>query len=76
MSAILTYLGFNVTKLPVHDETLCRFGCDSVWGGLREPAMAAEAGELVYRAVVERHIGKHTGLRHPAKACPMDVRLW
>jgi len=23
-----------------------------------------------YRAIVERHIGKHTGLRHPAKACP------
>jgi hypothetical protein len=23
-----------------------------------------------YRAIVERHFGKHTGLRHPAKACP------
>jgi len=32
--------------------------------------MAVKAGELVYRAIVERHIGKHTGLRHPAKACP------
>jgi hypothetical protein len=25
--------------------------------------------ELDYRAIVERHIGKHTGLRHSAKAC-------
>jgi len=32
--------------------------------------MAAEARELIYRAIVERHIGKHTGLRHGAKACP------
>jgi len=23
-----------------------------------------------YREIVERHSGKHTGLRHPAKACP------
>ena len=38
--------------------------------GLREPDEAAEAGELIYRAIVERHFGKHTGLRHSAKACP------
>jgi hypothetical protein len=26
--------------------------------------------EFDYRAIVERHFGKHTGLRHSAKACP------
>jgi len=25
--------------------------------------------ELDYRAIVERHFGKHTGLQHSAKAC-------
>jgi hypothetical protein len=28
---------------------------------------------LDYRAIVERHIGKHTGLRHSAKACPAGM---
>jgi len=27
--------------------------------------------KLDYRAIVERHIGNHTGLRHSAKACPV-----
>src|SRR6516165_6776425 len=26
--------------------------------------------DLIYRAIVERHIGNHTGLPHSAKACP------
>jgi hypothetical protein len=26
--------------------------------------------EFDYRAIVEWHFGKHTGLRHSAKACP------
>jgi hypothetical protein len=38
--------------------------------------MAAKAGELDDRTIVERHIGKHTGLRQPAKACPDDMRVW
>src|SRR5262249_1402815 len=76
MSAILTYLRFNVTKLPFGEETLCCFVCDRVWGGLRKPGRGAEAGKLDSRAIVVRHIGKHTGLRHPAKACPEDMRLW
>jgi len=29
--------------------------------------------ELDYRAIVERHLRKHTGLRHSTKACPVDV---
>jgi len=30
-----------------------------------------------YRAIVERHFGKHTGLRHSAKACPQPTwRRW
>jgi hypothetical protein len=28
---------------------------------------------LDYRAIVERHLRKHTGLRHAAKACPVDL---
>jgi hypothetical protein len=28
--------------------------------------------ESVYRAIVERHFGKHTGLPPSAKACPGD----
>jgi len=29
--------------------------------------------ELDYRAIVERHLRKHTGLRLSTKACPVDV---
>src|ERR1019366_5276042 len=29
--------------------------------------------EFVYRAIVERHFGKHTGLPHSAKACPRTM---
>jgi hypothetical protein len=29
--------------------------------------------ELDYRAIVERHSRKHTGLRQSAKACPVGV---
>jgi hypothetical protein len=29
--------------------------------------------EYDYRAIVERHFDKHTGLRHSAKACPSDA---
>src|SRR3981189_1457825 len=32
-----------------------------------------EGREFVYRAIVERHFGKHTGLPPFAKACPKDV---
>src|SRR5271168_4146989 len=38
--------------------------------GLARPHLAAISRELIYRTIVERHIGKHTGLRYPAKACP------
>jgi hypothetical protein len=31
-----------------------------------------ERREFVYRAIVERHFGKHTGLPPSAKACPGD----
>src|SRR3954463_16573961 len=38
-----------------------------------EKAKAGGQGrELSYRAIVERHFGKHTGLPHSAKACPKD----
>jgi len=30
--------------------------------------------ELIYRPIVERHVGKHTGLPHSAKACPPTCR--
>src|ERR1700680_134993 len=30
--------------------------------------------EFVYRAIVERHLGKHTGLPPSAKACPKGMR--
>jgi branched-chain amino acid aminotransferase len=43
--------------------------------GLRKPD-GGSSSELIYRAIVERHIGKHTGLRHPAKERePMAVSL-
>src|SRR6266481_2322336 len=32
-----------------------------------------ERREFVYRAIVERHFGKHTGLPPSAKACPGDL---
>jgi hypothetical protein len=32
--------------------------------------LAATGRDFIYRTIVERHIGKHTGLRYPAKACP------
>src|SRR5579859_400591 len=32
--------------------------------------------ELIYRAIVERHVGKHTGLPHFAKACPLTWKGW
>jgi hypothetical protein len=38
--------------------------------GLTRPHLAAIRRDLIYRTIVERHIGKHTGLRYPAKACP------
>ena len=39
-----------------------------------EKAQAGGEGrEFVYRAIVERHFGKHTGLRHSAKAFLEDV---
>jgi hypothetical protein len=31
--------------------------------------------KLDYRAIVERHFGKHTGLQHSAKACLDGVSL-
>jgi hypothetical protein len=40
---------------------------------MRQPEKASNGGlgrEFDYRAIVERHFGKHTGLRHSAKACP------
>jgi hypothetical protein len=38
--------------------------------GLTRPRLAAMSRDLIYRTIVERHVGKHTGLRYPAKACP------
>src|ERR1700756_2488294 len=38
--------------------------------GLTRPRLAATSRHLIYRTIVERHIGKHTGLRYQAKACP------
>jgi hypothetical protein len=46
------------------------------WRHLRRPEKASDGGlgrELDYRAIVERHFGKHTGLRHSAKAFVEDV---
>ncbi|XIA66653.1 hypothetical protein ACFIOY_12290 [Bradyrhizobium sp. TZ2] len=43
---------------------------------VRQPGKASDGGngrKLDYRAIVERHFGKHTGLRHSAKACPEDL---
>jgi hypothetical protein len=34
---------------------------------------AAKGREFIYRAIVERHLRKHTGLPHSAKACPDGV---
>jgi len=39
---------------------------------LKRPEKASDGGlgrKLDYRAIVERHFGKHTGLRRSAKAC-------
>jgi len=46
------------------------------WRHPRQPEKASNGGlgrEFDYRAIVERHFGKHTGLRHSAKACPSDA---
>jgi hypothetical protein len=43
---------------------------------LKRPAKASDGGvdrKLDYRAIVERHFGKHTGLQHSAKACLKDA---
>ena len=54
-----------------HDEILDRSRRLATFkSGRKEPAMAADGRELDYRAIVERHFGKHTGLPHSAKACP------
>jgi hypothetical protein len=37
-----------------------------------EKASGGAGRKFVYRAIVERHFGKHTGLPHSAKACPKD----
>jgi hypothetical protein len=39
---------------------------------LEKAQAGGEGRELVYRAIVERHFGKHTGLLPYAKACPGD----
>jgi hypothetical protein len=39
----------------------------------KQPEKASNGGlgrEFDYRAIVERHFDKHTGLPHSAKACP------
>ncbi len=46
-SAILTYLGFKVTKLSSADETLDRFARGDVSSGLKKPEMAARAANLL-----------------------------
>src|SRR6266404_7238576 len=43
------------------------------WQCVKRPEKASDGGlgrEFDYREIVERHFGKHTGLRHSAKACP------
>src|SRR5260370_29384086 len=42
--------------------------------GGEKPGMVAKAAILSTVEIVERHFGKHTGLRHSAKACPWDLR--
>jgi hypothetical protein len=42
----------------------------------QRPEKASDGGdgrEFVYRTIVERHFGKHTGLPPSAKACPCDA---
>src|SRR3954466_1610077 len=58
MSAILTHLGFNVTKDPAATKHKVASRCRLP---KREPI-----------APDERHFGKHTGLPSFAKACPAD----
>jgi hypothetical protein len=74
MSAILTYLRFNVTKLPAAAKHYVVLPAAE----LIRPERASDGGkgrELIYRAIVERHFGKHTGLRHAAKACPEGLAM-
>jgi hypothetical protein len=45
------------------------------WQRFKRPEKASDGRlgcEFDYRAIVERHFGKHTGLRHSAKACPQQ----
>jgi hypothetical protein len=42
---------------------------------LKQPN-GGDSRELNYRAIVERHVGKHTGLRHSTKACPQGHEVW
>jgi hypothetical protein len=42
----------------------------------RENQTGGKRREFVYRAIVERHFGKHTGLPPSAKACPGDLPSW
>src|SRR4030081_2106358 len=68
-SGILTYLWVQCYKTIGSDETL------SLHSRRRRPEKARGGGEgreFVYRAIVERHFGKHTGLPPFAKACPKD----
>src|SRR5665811_960850 len=38
-----------------------------------EKAKGGGGRKFVYRAIVERHFGKHTGLPHSTKACPKNM---
>jgi len=75
MSAILTYLGFNVTKPSA--GTKQKVVLHAVMFKRPEKVKAGGEGrELIYRAIVERHFGKHTGLLPSAKACPGGLPSW
>ena len=58
------------------DEILDRFVGGDVSERLEKAKGGGEGRELVYRAIVERHFGKHTGLPHSAKACPGGQCCW
>ena len=63
MSVMLTYIGFNVTRLPATAKYYI-FSPDRTPNTARHIERPAEmAANSFIRAIVERHVGQHTGVR-------------
>src|SRR5262245_31646403 len=72
MSVMLTFPRLNVTKYHVVAKYLVVSCRSEVSEGPKAKA-SGESRVEVYRTIVERHVDKHTGLPHSAKACPEGV---